>query len=75
MGIKKCNDQRLSEMGEDFIGSQGPQLTVVLSRRRRRRRRRRRSSSSSSSRNRRRRKRRQPMSQFHLQLLTFILEI
>jgi transposase len=65
-------------MGEDFIGSQGPQLTVVLSRRRRRRRRRRRSSSSSSRnrrRRRRRRRRRQPMSQFHLQLLTFILEI
>jgi hypothetical protein len=63
-------------MGEDFIGSEAPQLTVVLRRRRRRRiRRRRRRSSSSSSSSSRNRQRRQPMSKFHLQLLTFILEI
>jgi len=83
-GIKKCNGRRPSGMGEDFIGSEAPQLTVVLRRRRRRRIRRRRrrsssssscSSSSSSSSSSRNRQRRQPMSKFHLQLLTFILEI
>jgi hypothetical protein len=81
MGIRKCNPQRPSGIGEDFIGSQAPKLTVGFRRRRRRKRRRRRrissssSSSSSSSRKRNRRKIRQPMSHFHLQLLIFILEI